>query len=265
MTSLYWNEIVSLVKVWAAEYESSHGFLIPLLSCYMIWLKRDALRSAPVNADFKGLFVLLVGICMLILGYAGFEPFLRRVSFIVTIAGLVYFLLGSGIVKDLSFPLGYLLFMIPPPYALFKSVTTWLRQLDATVAYSVLDAIGIPIFREGPTFILPNAQLVVADMCTGILSLIAILALAVFYAYFTQKSTICRAMLVLIAIPVAILGNILRIILITVLVYFFGIGMMDSLIHQLQGTVIFILTFLMLILAGSLLKKLDARLMVTRL
>jgi exosortase len=137
--------------------------------------------------------------------------------------------------------------------------------LDATVAYSVVDALGIPIFRDGPMFYLPNAQLVVADMCTGILSLIAILALAVFYAYLTQKSTICRTLLVLVAIPVAILGNIIRIILITVLVYFFGISMMDSLIHQFQGTVIFILTFLILILLGSLLKKFDARLMVTRL
>lgn len=256
MTSLYWNEIVSLVNVWARELESSHGFLIPIVSVYVIWLKRDSLRLVPVQADLKGLLVLLAGVCMLALGYAGFEPFLRRISLIVTIAGLVYFLLGSHMLKTLSFPLGYLLFMIPPPYTLFKSVMTWLRPLDATVSYAIIRSLGMTIVREGPLFVLPNAELLVADMCTGILSLIAILAVAVLYAYLSQETATGRTLLVLIAIPVAIFGNIIRIVMVVTLVYFFGIGMMDSAIHQFQGIVNFTLALLMLILCGRLVKKL---------
>jgi exosortase len=257
---LYYPEITFLTDQWLRTYEFSHGFLIILVSCYLIWRKRDVLRSTPLEPNLKGFFIVLFGIALLVIGYAAFEPFVKRFSLIITIFGLVYFLLGTKIVKILLFPLGYLMFAIPPPHIVFKSLAVNLRIIDAKATYHIVNLLGIPIVREGPSLYLPNITLVVADFCTGILSLIALSAVAVLYAYMSQKHIISKTLLIVIAIPVAIMGNILRTVLVVVLAYFYGQSALNNVVHVLQGTVNFILTLVVLFILGNLVKKIDNKL-----
>ena len=203
---------------------------------------------------------MLFGIAILLIGYTAFEPFAKRFSLIITIFGLVYFLLGTKIVKILLFPLGYLIFAIPPPHIVFKSLAVNLRIIDAKATYIIINLIGIPIVQEGPSLHLPNITLVVADFCTGILSLIALSAVAVLYAYISQKHIISKTILIMIAIPVAIMGNILRTVLVVILAYFYGQSALNNVVHVLQGTVNFILTLVVLFILGNLVKKIDNKL-----
>jgi len=256
---LYYPEIRFMVNEWWTKHEYSHGFLIPLISGFIVWRKRDALRSAPVMPDATGVLLLIMGIALLIIGYVSFEPFMRRISILVTLSGLVYFLLGSRIFKILLFPIGYLIFMIPPPYALFKSIAVNLRLFSATVTYVIINAFGIPIVQQGTNLDLPNISLVVADFCTGILSLISIIAIAVFYAYLTQRTLLNRTLLVLLSIPIAIFGNIFRLTVTVVLAYFYGGRVLGSFIHQFHGTVNFIVTLTLLILAGNIITRIDMK------
>ena len=256
---LYYPEIRFMVNEWWTKNEYSHGFLIPLISGFIVWRKRDALRSAPVMPDATGVLLLIMGIALLIIGYVSFEPFMRRISILVTLSGLVYFLLGSRIFKILLFPIGYLIFMIPPPYALFKSIAVNLRLFSATVTYVIINAFGIPIVQQGTNLDLPNISLVVADFCTGILSLISIIAIAVFYAYLTQRTLLNRTLLVLLSIPIAIFGNIFRLTVTVVLAYFYGGRVLGSFIHQFHGTVNFIVTLTLLILAGNIITRIDMK------
>jgi exosortase len=257
---LYLPELKFLTDQWLHTYEFSHGFLVILVSCYLIWRKRDVLRSTPVEPNFKGLFIVLFGIALLVIGYAAFEPFAKRLSLIMTIFGLVYFLLGTKIFKILLFPLGYLIFTIPPPHIVFKSMAVNLRIIDAKATYHIVNLLGIPIVQDGPSLHLPNITLVVADFCTGILSLIALSAIAVLYAYMSQKHIISKTVLIMIAIPVAILGNILRTVLVVIAAYFYGHSALNNVVHVLQGTVNFILTLVVLFILGNLVKKIDNKL-----
>ena len=115
---LYYPELKSTVQSWSSGYQYSHGFLIPLISAYLIWKKRDVLQTSTIEPDSKGIFIFLAGISLLLIGYASFEPSIRRYSLIITSIGLIYFLLGKSLFKILLFPVGYLILMIPIPYIL---------------------------------------------------------------------------------------------------------------------------------------------------
>ncbi len=259
LMALYFPELRSMVITWSDKKEYSHGFLIPLISGYVVWLKRDKLRGTPLICNVKGLFMLIAGIVLLIIGNISFESSIRQYSFILSVMGLVYFMLGIDIYKTLLFPVGYLLFMIPLPYLIMNNIAISLILIDAKVTYNVLKLLGIPILREGANLELPNMSLVVADLCTGILSLVAITALAVFYAYITQKNFISRVILVLLAIPIAIFSNMLRLIMTVALAYVYGQRILGDIIHQFHGTVNFFITVFLLIVAGKFIHKMDIK------
>ena len=256
---LYFPELRSMVITWSSKKEYSHGFLIPLISGYVIWLKRDRLHNTPITFDIKGLFMLVIGVVLLIIGSVAFEPFLRQISFVLSIMGLIYFIFGPGIYKTLLFPSGYLLFMIPLPYIVMNNIAVSLRLVNAKVTYNALHLLGIPILRDGVNLGLPNMSLVVADLCTGILSLVAIMALAVFYAYITQKNLIPRLALILLSVPIAIFSNMLRLITTVGLAYFYGPRILGDIIHQFHGTMNFLITVFLLVIIGKILHKIDIK------
>lgn len=260
VTLLYYPEISFMINEWSNDYWYSHGFLIPLISGYVIWRKRDVLKATPAMPEFKGFFVLLAGISLLMIGYVAFEPFIRRYSIIITIMGLIYFLLGKRILKILLFPVGYLMFMIPMPYIMFKSMAVHLRVISTKVTYSVIELFGIPIIQEGTTLQLPNVTLEVIDWCTGIQSIIAVTAIAVLYAYFTQRSSISRIILVLLAIPIAIIGNMFRLVITVCLAYFYGESVLKGIVHQFQGTINFLFTLFLLVIAGGIVERIEIKL-----
>jgi exosortase len=257
---LYYPEIRFMVNEWWTKHEYSHGFLIPLMSGYLIWRKRDLLSRLPVTANIGGFIILLTGIALLATGHVSHEPFIRRFSLLITIFGLVYFLQGKRILTILLFPLGYLLFMIPPPYILFKSIAVSLRFVSAKATYLIIKSFGIPIIQEGAVLQLPNINLTIADFCTGILSLISIFAIAVFYAYLTQKKLLKKILLIMIAVPIAIAGNIFRLVITVCLAYFYGESALRSVIHQFHGTVNFIITLGLLMLTGQIINRIDLKL-----
>lgn len=256
---LYYRTLSSMVNAWYVDKEYSHGFLIPLISGYLIWTKRAVIRSTPLLPDFRGYFIVLLGITMLVLGNIAYEPFTTRISLLITVLGIATLLLGKQQLKILLFPIAYLVFMIPPPHIVMKGIAVGLKLFNATVTAKALTFLGIPIFQEGTTLELPNMSLVVADYCTGILSLIAIIAIAVLYAYLTQKSFLSRAALVVLSVPIAILGNTVRLITTVGLAYFYGEKVLQSAIHEFHGSVNFLFTILFLALAGKFIRRIDEK------
>ncbi len=257
VTVLFAPGMVTMVHTWMRSEEYSHGFLIPVISGYLIWTKRAEIRLQQRETDGRGFFLFLAGIVMLIIGHVGFEPYIKSVSMLMTIAGLIWLFLGRKLLMALAFPLGYLLFMIPLPYIFMKSFAVGLRLFDAKVTHAILSYAGMPIVREGTTLELPSITLEVADFCTGVLSIIAISAIAVLYAYLTQKRMMSRVILALLAVPIAIVGNLFRLVTTVTLAYFFGGKVLGSVIHQFHGTVNFLFTVALLVLAGRVLSGID--------
>ena len=200
----------------------SHGYLIPLVSAFVIWHKRDRLRSMRIVPSPAGLWVLAGGLLLLLFGTWSYVNFVSNFSMLVVLGGLALYLFGKAITRELTFPLAFLLFMIPLPKLSIIYITFWLKLLAARAATETVYAMGIPVMLRGAFIELPNGLLEVDNACSGLRSLIALTALGVVYAYFQPVSPLKKWILVLTSIPIAVGANLVRIVLLIWVSYLYS-------------------------------------------
>lgn len=255
LTALYWSIFPSLVSDWWEDANYSHGFLIPCFSGFLVWQQREALKKLPLNGSWLGLPVLLVGIGALILGDIGAEDFLSRSSLIVIIAGLILFHCGTKVFHLLLFPLGFLFFMVPLPAVIFNAVAFPLQTFAAQNAERGLDLLGVPVLRDGNVIHLSDITLGVTEACSGIRSLVSLLALATGWAYTTLPGGWSRLLLVVSAVPITIIANAGRVIATGLIGQTFGHQYAQGFFHSFSGWVIFLVAFVGLLAVHSLLQR----------
>ncbi|MBI1865868.1 MAG: exosortase, partial [Nitrospirae bacterium] len=190
--------------------------------------------------------VMGAGLGMFFLGDLAAEYFTMRFSFLVVLAGIVLVLAGWAVLRLVVFPLGYLIFMIPLPYTLYDSIAFPLKLFAAKAATAVLQIIWIPIHREGNILILENQTLEVADACSGIRSLVSLLALGVAMAAMFQRTTPRRIALVAAAVPIALFVNVIRIVVTGLLTHYVGPEAALGFFHEFEGMVVFAVALVML-------------------
>ncbi|HJU03979.1 MAG TPA: exosortase A [Nitrospiraceae bacterium] len=252
---LYHNIAIRLVEQWYADPDYSHGFLVPFVSAYLIWERWDKLKRLPVTPTLWGIGVLAVGLFMLLLGTLGAELYLQRSSFLIVISGLVLLLLGYDFLRVLLFPIAFLFFMIPLPAIVMNELAFPLQLFAAKTAAFCLFNFGIPILREGNVIVLAGTTLEVAEACSGIRSLQALLALGVFYAYFSQHVMWKRWVLVMLSIPIAIIANAFRVSGTGMLAHYWGPEAAEGFYHTFSGWLIFLLAFVLLLLCDVVLSR----------
>ena len=251
----YGQILFEMAKRWTVDPNYSHGFLIPLLSGYLIWRKKDAFSLSAIDPELKGLPIFMFGLLLLVLGKAGNIDFVMRFSFLMVLVGLSLFLLGTNITKSALFPLSYLVFMIPLPSVLYNDLTFRLKLLASILSTKLLALIGIHAFREGNIIHLNQTSLQVIDACSGLRSLISLLALAVLFAYFTQKSIWKRLSLVLLTIPITIFSNSCRLTVTAILVDHIGPQATEGFFHIFTGIIMFVIALVLLVLCGTILQR----------
>ena len=141
---------------------------------------------------------------------------------LVVLAGLILYLLGKTITWELVFPLAFLIFMIPLPKLSIIYITFWLKLFASSAAAGIVSEMGIPVLVEGAFLALPNALLEIDNACSGLRSLIALAALGVAYAYFVPVSAWKKCLLVLMAIPIAMAANLIRIVVLVLVSYVYS-------------------------------------------
>ena len=240
LAALYYQILYRLGVQWYADPDYSHGFLVPLLSGYFVWERREKLRTLPVAPSPWGIVLLGGGLLMLLIGATGAELYAQRTSLIVVTAGLVLLMLGREFLRVLLFPIAFLFFMIPLPAIIMNAVAFPLQLFAAKTATYCLYNFGIPVLREGNVIVLAGTTLEVAEACSGIRSLQALLALGTVYAYFTQHVMWKRWTLVLLSIPIAIAANAFRVTGTGVLAHYWGIQAAEGFYHTFQGWLIFV-------------------------
>lgn len=218
----------------------SHGFLVPLVSCYLVWERRAKL-SGSACPDNRGLVILAFGIVLLLFGRLAAEPFTQRLSILVVIAGIVLFLLGREHLKTIAFPLAFLLLMIPLPSFLLQKITFPMQLFASRCAAGALELLSIPVLREGNIIHLANTSLEVAEACSGIRSMISLLTLGVLFAYFTKKILWQRIVLVLACLPVTILVNAFRVSMTGFLAHRYGARAAGGFFHECSGFLLFLM------------------------
>ena len=247
--------IYELVLTWYEDPNYSHGFLVPVISGYLIWKKRQELSEIEKSTNSSGLILIAFGIIFFILGNAASEYFTVRFSMIVILFGLVYYYYGNGIIRRTWFEIIFLIFMIPIPYVIYFSTTFPMQLLASKVTVFLLDGLGMPVVRQGNIIHLANQSLEVAEACSGLRSLISLLALGAIYSYLTQRRFISKVVLFLSTIPIALVGNIFRVFLTSIIVYIFEADVTAEPIHSIMGASVFVVAFILLLITGTILKK----------
>jgi exosortase len=253
---MYASVLISLARQWLDDPNYGHGFLVPLFVGYVLWSKRDQWRTLPFRPNNFGFAIMLFAVGLRILGMMGAELFLARVSLVILISGMVLFLAGSQTLRWMAFPLGYLLFMIPLPAIVYYQLTFPLQLLASRLGASGLIALGIHTVRQGNLLMLPNCTLNVVEACSGIRSLLSLLAAVVAFAYMAEPSWWKRGMLAVASIPIAIATNGLRLVATGVLSYFFRPAVDSGVVHLILGLGFFVLAFLLIVLIHKLLQLL---------
>ena len=246
MAVLYRNVVVKLVSDWANDDNYSHGFLIVPIALYFAWERRDRLAAAARRPAVLGLLVVLGSLATLIAGILGAELFLTRVSIIGLIAGTILYVLGWQHLRILSFPIAFLLLMVPLPAIIFNQIAFPLQLLASRFGEAALNAASIPVLREGNVIVLAHTTLEVAEACSGIRSLVSLLTLGIVYGYFSDSRAWMRSLIALATVPIAIVTNGMRVAGTGIAAHYYGPQVATGFFHEFSGWVVFIAAFALL-------------------
>jgi exosortase len=177
------------------------AFFVPLLSFFILWRERERLTKSEVRPSNFGFVVMLGAVGLLLLGSLGAELFISRFSMLVLLTGMILFLAGWDTLRAVSFPLSYLIWMIPIPIIIYNQITFPLQLVASRLATAWLELVQVPVLRDGNVLVMSNYSLEVVEACSGIRSLMTLIALAVAYGYLVEPRRWVRYVLVLLMIP----------------------------------------------------------------
>ena len=236
-----------LAQQWANDEDMGHGFFVPIVALYIAWQRRSVLATLKPEPNYWGLVLIAWGAGQMMLGTLGVELFLARTSLLISLVGVIWFLLGTKILRALAFPLCLLLFMIPIPAIVYSRITLPLQMFASRVAEIVLGLVGIPVLRDGNVLELASQKLSVAEACSGIRSLLSLSFLSLVYAYFFDSKVWMRGVLLAATIPIAIAANAARV-SVTGILSEVRTDLAQGLFHMLEGWVLFLIALGLLVL-----------------
>jgi exosortase/archaeosortase family protein len=224
---LFHDVIAHLASDWSSDPNYSHGFLIPPVAAYLVWERRRQLMAMAPSSSVLGALCILGSVGVLLIGVLGAELFLTRIALLGTLAGIVVFLFGWGHLRVVSFPLLFMLLMIPLPTIVFNQIAFPLQLLASRVGEVGLSAAGIR-------------------------SLITLLALGIMYGYFTDSRSSVRVLIAASTIPVAIIANSARVAGTGIAAHYYGAAAAQGFFHTFSGWLVFVVAFILLSLVARL-------------
>ncbi len=245
-----------MIHDWLSDPNYSHGFLVPLVSVWFVWSALPRIKEAPLKPSLWGYALLLFGLLLLAGGTAVGELYTARASLIFILAGIIQALYGGPLLRLLALPLAYLFFMIPLPYTVYDALALPLKSLVTIMATAGIKLCGLPVLREGNMILFPNISLEVVDACSGMRSLVSLMALGTAYAFVFLKGGPRRALLILATIPIAVLTNALRVFITGVLARYVGAAAAEGFFHEFAGLAVFVSAMALTVAVGLLLHKL---------
>ncbi len=252
---LYLPVLINLTRQWLNDPNYRHCIIIPIVSAFIIWRKRNELRAVSGNGGTApGVILLAAAAALLVGGTAASELFTTRVSLPIFLIGASFFLLGRSFTTKISFPLLFLFMMVPLPYLIYYKLTFPLQLFSARLSAGVLELLRINVIRKGNIIHLPNYSLEVIAACSGLRSLMTMLTLALILAAFSDLSNFKKVILVALAVPAAIVANVIRLVVTATGAYAIGSGFAEGVLHNTSGLIVFLAGFIMLLIFTWLLK-----------
>lgn len=243
---LYWPTLIELARYWTHDENYSHGFLVPVVS--VIFAAVAARRAGrfvrpevPRRSVQVGLLSLAFGLIVhLVSAFTNFL-LLDVGGLVLTLRGAVFVLGGRRTWRGCEFSIWFLLFMAPLPTGWYQEVTRILQDVATRISAAGLSLAGVPVLIEGSLLHVPGYTLEVAEACSGMRQVMAFLALSVVVAKLYRGRDWSRWVLILLAVPIAVAANCLRIVLTGVLIRIGGAGWVTGSWHTLEGLITMLL------------------------
>src|ERR1041385_4150919 len=280
---VYFAVLMKLTNDWWHDENYSHGLLIPFVVAFMLWQERKHLGEARREPwIWIGGGGISLSLFMLWAGTAGAELFVQRISLVLMLVSVIVYFFGARILQLLAVPLFLFALSIPIPQIIFNRVAFPLQLFASRCAVSAMWFLNIPVLRQGNVIeMMPRGasepkRLAVVEACSGIRSLMTLITLAVIYAYFTKSRagrsggsdghrrvrtmlssvTFWRSLVLIIsAVPIAILTNAVRVSGTGVLAHYYGTRVADGFFHSFSGWVVYIAAALLLCATGWILDR----------
>ena len=245
---LYFRTFHWLLNSWLTDPYYSHGFLVLIVSGFIAW-RNIREHKNPEYAPFKsGILIFAFGLILYVIGFIKLFPFLTAISFLFTTSGLILYFYGKPLMRAFLFPIAFLIFAIPLPFVFLEKVAYILQSLSAYYPALIIEMLGIPVTRVGAEIQLTDASFVIGLPCSGMNSLISLLALVTIFIYILKCPLYKKITLLCLSIPIAILANILRITSLLLIANAYGAETANGFFHTLFSPLLFIIAFIFLIL-----------------
>ena len=224
-----------LVESWMVNPYYLHGFMVAFASlCFLIYRAKNSNIEKDNNKDWA--YYIAAGIVLYAIGFSIGLNYLKTVPVFLTLLSAAYLLGGKVFGDDLRFPLLFPIIAVPIPF--LPELTAFLQFIMAGLSTGILHTFGYEIHAEGALIHLPNATFLIAEPSSGIQSLIALLTLMIPVVYFTKTSSCKKVYLYLLIVPIAVLSNLLRIITLFMVGYYYGETIADEFWHD-KGNIVF--------------------------
>jgi exosortase D (VPLPA-CTERM-specific) len=253
-TLLFHAAYKQLLYEWTWE-DYDYCWFVPLIVLYLLWEKRGVLRSTPAAPSWAGLVPLALGIPLYFLGELGGEFYAIFIGSWLVLAGFIWVYSGWKVIKEIAFPLFFLIAMFPFPNFVNFNLTLQLKLLSSKLGVLLMQWYGLTAYREGNVIDLGFTKLQVVDACSGLRYFFPLIVLSILLAYFFKARPWKKIILVLSAIPISVVTNGLRIASVGILYQFWGPAAAEGFFHDFSGWFIFMFSLGLLLLEMWMLKK----------
>jgi len=244
----YWPTMADLFSVWQSDDDYSAGQLVPLVTVFLIWRERRGLRQClGVPCWWGGIALLSLAEIGRIYGFLSFRSTPGRYSLVLTLAGLVLMVAGRQVFRRVLWILLFSLLMVPLPSIVHNLIAGPLQRVATMGSVFFLEAVGVSVSQQGNVVMLNgNTPLAVAEACSGLRMLMAFIIVAAFIAYMVKRPRWQKGVLLLSSIPVAVVGNMVRIFATAMLMLYVSAEVAQKFFHDFAGYVMMPIAVLLL-------------------
>ena len=244
LAAIYWRTAAVLWATWTTNDNYSHGPLVPVVALGMVWSMRARLRDTPVRPDARGLGLVAAACVLEVVGLRADVFALQGYSLIFMLYGLALAFLGGAWTRRLAFPIGYLAFMLTFPPVVIQQLSYALKEIAVRLATHAAEVLGVTLQRRGMTVYLASGALRVDNPCSGLRSLLALLATGAAFAFFQPGEWWRRACLVVAAMPIAVASNGMRLTALLLVGHYAGVPVATGKFHDASGYMVYVLAIL---------------------
>lgn len=247
LTWAAYPSLLNMIQRWDNSEEYGYGYMIPVITLFLIWQRKDKLELLPFTGSWLGVLALAGGVLISLVGTLSTLHSITQYGYVIAIIGAAYALMGWAAFRIILVPLLLLFLMVPLPTFLFNNLSSQLQLISSEIGVAVIRLFGISVYLEGNVIDLGVYKLQVVEACSGLRYLFPLLALAIIASYFYQAAVWKRVVVILSSIPITVLMNSFRIGVIGVLVEFYGIEQAEGFLHDFEGWIVFMACVALLI------------------